>query len=517
MTRNLSIKAQIGLAFACLTGIFGITLLALGVLLSGMSRQVSEMNEVRLPFVLVADEMNLARADVQQFLTDVSATHDPAGYKDARAAADTFMAGLQKFRQLYHGDPSQLQELDLLERDFKRLVATGEAMAAAYIEQGMEAGNRLMKGSDGQAGFDQDSATLGQRLDRFRQQQVAQASSVAAAGVAVAWRMNVGMAIAGAVSVLLAVLLGSLIVPSITRPLEQAVGIARRVAAGDLGVAIACEGRNETARLLQALRDMQQQLAEVVLRVRGAANGVADSSAAIERGDVDLSSRTDSQAASLEQTSAAVLDLGQRIRQNADSANQANRLSIASSDIAAKGGEVVAQVVDTMKGIHDASRRIADIIQVIDGIAFQTNILALNAAVEAARAGEQGRGFAVVAGEVRLLAGRAAQAAQEIKTLISASVERVESGSELVDRAGSTMSQIVASIREVTVLMGTISSASQRQSEDVAQLGEAVTLMDGMTQQNARLVENMADAAHGLKGRADELVRSVAVFSVGGR
>jgi len=266
--------------------------------------------------------------------------------------------------------------------------------------------------------------------------------------------------------------------------------------------------------LMAQLQQMQNSLGEVVAAVRGNADNVATASAEIAQGNTDLSQRTEQQAAALEQTAASMEEFGATVRQNADNAKQANQLAMSASEVAITGGEVVGQVVQTMKGINDSSKRIADIIGVIDGIAFQTNILALNAAVEAARAGEQGRGFAVVASEVRSLAQRSAGAAKEIKGLINASVERVEQGSALVDRAGATMTEVVASIRRVTDIMGEISAASTEQSAGVAQVGEAVAQMDQATQQNAALVEEGAAAAESLRDQAQQLVQTVAVFKL---
>ena len=313
----------------------------------------------------------------------------------------------------------------------------------------------------------------------------------------------------------LACVLAVWIIRSTTRPIVEAVGIARAVAAGDLAMEIRADGRNETGLLLAALHEMKTRLATTVGEVRRNAEGVATASAQIAQGNNDLSSRTEQQAASLEETAASMEELNATVRQNADNARQANQLAAAASTVAIQGGEVVGEVVGTMKGINDSSKKIADIIGVIDGIAFQTNILALNAAVEAARAGEQGRGFAVVASEVRSLAQRSAEAAKDIKTLISASVERVEHGTALVDRAGTTMQEVVTSIRRVTDIMGEISAASTEQSSGVAQVGEAVTQMDRATQQNAALVEESAAAAESLKTQADRLVEAVAVFKIG--
>ncbi|WP_281063816.1 methyl-accepting chemotaxis protein [Rhodoferax aquaticus] len=313
-----------------------------------------------------------------------------------------------------------------------------------------------------------------------------------------------------------AAVVGALLIQGIGRSLQQASTLSQAIAEGDLTVSVDVTGRDEMAVLLGSLMDMKQGLSKVVTNVRQGSEAVASSSAEIARGNQDLSDRTEQQASSLEETAASMEELGSTVKQNADSARQANQLAMSASTVAIRGGDVVSQVVETMKGINESSRKIADIIGVIDGIAFQTNILALNAAVEAARAGEQGRGFAVVASEVRSLAGRSADAAKEIKSLINASVERVEQGSALVDTAGSTMTEVVSSIRRVTDIMGEISAASSEQSAGVSQVGEAVSLMDQATQQNAALVEEMAAAASSLQSQADDLVQTVAVFKIDG-
>jgi methyl-accepting chemotaxis protein len=273
-------------------------------------------------------------------------------------------------------------------------------------------------------------------------------------------------------------------------------------------------GSSSTGSLAAAFDHMLGTLKSVVINVRQGSDTVANASVEIAQGNHDLSARTEQQASALEETAASMEQLGSQVQQTADSARQANALALSASTVAVSGGEVVAQVVETMKGINESSRRIGDIISVIDGIAFQTNILALNAAVEAARAGEQGRGFAVVASEVRSLAGRSADAAKEIKMLINASVERVEQGTVLVDKAGATMTEIVGSIRRVTDTMGEISAASSEQSLGVAQVGEAITQMDQTTQQNAALVEQMAAAASSLQNQAQDLVGVVSTFKL---
>ena len=318
----------------------------------------------------------------------------------------------------------------------------------------------------------------------------------------------------GAVALVLGSILAWVISHSVTAPVADAVALAQRVSGGDLTPTAHTPARDEVGVLLDTLQTMQENLRRVVTTVREGSEGVATASAEIAQGNHDLSARTEQQASALEETASSMEELSSTVRANADNARVADGMAKEASKVATRGGQVVHEVVETMKGINDASRKISEIIGVIDGIAFQTNILALNAAVEAARAGEQGRGFAVVASEVRTLAGRSAEAAKAIKQLIMVSVERVEHGTTLVDRAGVTMGEVVTSIKRVTDIMGEISSASVEQSLGVAQVGEAVTSMDRTTQQNAALVEEMAAAASSLKGQADELVTAVASFKV---
>ena len=320
------------------------------------------------------------------------------------------------------------------------------------------------------------------------------------------------MVILGVIALTAGCAVAYVVTRSITRPLGEALTVAETVAGGDLSSVIATGRADETGRLLQALKGMNDALLNVVTQVRGGTDAIGTASRQIAAGNMDLSARTEEQASSLEETASSMEELTSTVRQNADNALQANQLAMAASDVAVKGGAIVAQVVDTMGTINTSARRIVDIIAVIDGIAFQTNILALNAAVEAARAGEQGRGFAVVATEVRGLAQRSAAAAREIKELITASVTSVDEGSRLVNDAGQTMGDIVQSIQRVTSIMGDIASASQEQTAGIGQINTAITQMDEVTQQNAALVEEAAAASQSMQEQAAQLAQVVAFF-----
>lgn len=358
-------------------------------------------------------------------------------------------------------------------------------------------------------GRDVRSATEELKADLERKMEADYQHSVEAYNTAVTL-----LSLLGGIALVLGISMAWLIGRSITTPINEAVEAARAVARGDLSSDLRSDRKDELGQLLNALADMRNSLREIVTNIREGVETINTASGEIATGNTDLSSRTEEQASSLEETASSMEEMTSTVRQNADNAQQANKLARTASDNADRGGNVVEEVVKHMAAIKDSSKKMSEIISVIDGIAFQTNILALNAAVEAARAGEQGRGFAVVAGEVRSLAQRSASAAKDIKELIEESVEGVNAGSELVDKAGDSMEEIVGSIKKVTDIIGEISAASQEQSSGIEQINEAVTQMDQVTQQNAALVEEAAAAAESLQSQAEELDVSVARFKL---
>jgi methyl-accepting chemotaxis protein len=454
---------------------------------------------------------------VARVLRTVALLEDPAArtremdkIAKARSVYDTQWAALQK---LPASERAQSSRDKIAAAAATARTANDRVVALAMSDKRAEAVALLMA----QAGPATEAwqAAIDDNLTYQEEQNEAQ---FATAQAAYATARNLLLAL-NAVIVVLAIALGTVITRGITRALgaepAEAAELARRVAEGDLTLPITLRSGDTTSMMAQ-LKAMQSALSAVVAQVRRNSESVSTASAEIEQANHDLSQRTEEQASSLEQTAASMEQFGSTVRHNAENARQADQLAQQASDVATQGGTVVNQVVDTMKGIHESSRKISDIIGVIDGIAFQTNILALNAAVEAARAGEQGRGFAVVASEVRSLAGRSAAAAKEIKALIGTSQQRVEQGGQLVDQAGAIMQEVVQAIRKVTELMSAISTASNEQSQGVSQIGEAVSQMDQVTQQNAALVEEMAAAATSLQGQARALVASVAVFKLSG-
>ena len=511
--QHISIGKRLGLAFAVLT-LFIATMLAVGIWrLQAVAQSTADMmarplskervisdwyrtvysNVNRHALVARSSDAELAR----QFVAD---------NVEASKASSRQQAELQKLIST----PEEQALFDQVSVLRTRFVQARDTIYQAKAEGRADEAERLLR-SDFQPAADAYLQTLQALLDHQRQR-----ISEAAAGVQAEFeRGRMQLAGLGGLAVLIAVALAVAITRSITSPLARAVHAVETVAAGDLTHRVHSDAQDETGQLLRALDGMGDQLRNVVGQVRQGADGVASASSQIASGNLDLSSRTEEQASALQQTAASMEQMTSTVRQNADNARTANQLAVSASELASRGGQVVDQVVGTMGDIHEASRKIVDIIGVIDAIAFQTNILALNAAVEAARAGEQGRGFAVVASEVRTLAQRSADAAKQIKDLITASVERVDAGNTLVEEAGVVMRDVVAGVRRVTDIVGEISAASQEQAQGLEQVQHAITQMDAVTQQNAALVEEAAAATRALEAQSVQLVQAMVHFQVG--
>ncbi|MCI1013689.1 CHASE3 domain-containing protein [Herbaspirillum sp. C7C2] len=445
-----------------------------------------------------------------------SLTGNDASLEPYQLGNASFKQHLAKARELTADNAAQQQRLQQISEAEGRWLASAIDPAIA-LRRAVRDGREQMaavvnfeQAGKGKTEMDRMRALLGE-MDRSESSLLSTRAEEAASLKSVTGNTLIG---GGVISVVLAMLLAWWLSNNITRPLATAVRLARQVAGGDLTARIQVNSRDETGELLAALKEMNASLVGIVSGVRRGTDMIATASSQIASGNLDLSSRTEQQASSLEETASSMEELTSTVQQNTANAREANRMAQAASDIASSGGGVVNRVVETMEDINASSRKIVDIISVIDGIAFQTNILALNAAVEAARAGEQGRGFAVVATEVRSLAQRSAAAAKEIKALISDSVAKVESGSVLVNEAGDTMREIVQSVQRVSNMISEISAAGEEQRSGIEQVSQAVGQMDQVTQQNAALVEEAAAASQSLQQQAQELAQAVSVFRI---
>jgi methyl-accepting chemotaxis protein len=513
--KNLTVAKRLALGFG-LTVAIGVAIVAYAAMtMNGLSRGIEELAHNRMVKVSQFSELKDNFQSIGRYARNILIDSDPAFVEGEK----------KKIAVLRAKNGELLAELDKTTalpraREFYKILAENRGPYNAAMDRAIEMAQKGDKAGAnayliGEVRTLQD--VVFKATDDSNELQHEVAGKLAKEALETA---TFSVALMSGLALLMAVI-GTAIGWLLTRNLRQALGAeplvlngaVSRVADGDLSQPLRAQPGDTTSVLANVVR-MQSSLSRVVADVRANSESVATASAQIAQGNQDLSQRTEEQASALQQTAATMEQLNATVRNNADSAKQANQLAQGACDVAAHGGDVVGQVVGTMQGISDSSRKIGDIIGVIDGIAFQTNILALNAAVEAARAGEQGRGFAVVASEVRSLAQRSAEAAKEIKTLIGRSVEQVEQGTVLVDQAGKTMGDIVDSIKRVSDIVGEISSASQEQSSGISQVGEAVSQMDQVTQQNAALVEESAAAAESLKGQAQQLVQAVAVFKL---
>ena len=483
--------------------------------LHGMERTVEvDLHELTKLSLRVKD-MQRDVVQVQQFLTDVSATQALDGLDDGFSLAEqhktAFLDSLAVFTRAEADGQIQLrpEQLTLLKNNFDVYFEAGVAMAKAYVAGGPSQGNPLM------APFDAASTALQSQVGPFASQIEGELTQAEANFGDHIHRLKVLSVLVCAFAIVVVAAAGWALTRSISSPLAEALVAVRRIAGGDLVSDVGSDRQDEIGSLIREVAALRARFLDIVRHLRSATDSINTASAEIASGNQDLSTRTEQAASNLEETAASMEQLTSTVRNSADAARQANQLASSASEIAVRGGNVVGQVVTTMDEINASSKKISDIIGVIDGIAFQTNILALNAAVEAARAGEQGRGFAVVAGEVRNLAQRSAEAAKEIKGLIGSSVDRVEAGSRLVAEAGQTMSEIVASVQRVNEIIGEITAAAGEQSDGIGQVNVAVNQLDQMTQQNAALVEESAAAAESLKDQATRLAQLVQVFRIG--
>jgi methyl-accepting chemotaxis protein len=445
-------------------------------------------------------------------------TGKEASLEPLNAGKETFKKHFAKAKELTADNPKQQERLQQLQEQQQQWLATAIDPVIVMRRNVVEGKDQLEnvvafeQAGKGKQTMDAMRVLMAQ-LDETERSLLDQRAKDAAAMQTATGQVLVG---GGIIAAILAALLAIWMTNNITRPLGIAIGLAKRVAEGDLTAKVKIQSKDETGELMAALKDMNESLVRIVAEVRTGTDTIATASSQIASGNLDLSSRTEQQASSLEETASSMEELTSSVKQNADNARQANTLATSASEVASKGGAVVSQVVETMGSINDSAKKIADIIGVIDGIAFQTNILALNAAVEAARAGEQGRGFAVVATEVRNLAQRSAAAAKEIKTLIGDSVEKVDAGTKLVDQAGETMGEIVESVKRVTDIISEIAAASDEQRSGIEQVNQAISQMDQVTQQNASLVEEAAAASQSMQDQASNLSQVVSVFKVDG-
>ncbi len=517
MKSSMTVARRLTIAFAAVIGVF-VTVAAITLFSSLRLAEAARWNTHTYNVMETADDMLGGMVNMETGARGFLLAGDDRFLEPWTNGSKTFDDAWKKAKDLTSDNAEQQKRLDVMKNHNAQFTATVTAMI--QLRRDVTAGKKTMDEFLAEFKLGKDKASMdafrGAQAEFDKAERTLLVSRTAAAQDLRSFN-QVSTVVGTLLALALGVALGLWVTRSILRQLggepDYAAEVAREIAAGNLAVDVNVRSGDDSS-LIAGMRTMRDGLARVVGQVRQGSESVYTASVEIAGGNADLSQRTEEQASALQQTAATMEELGSTVRNNADNAQQANQLAKGAATVAQQGGAVVGQVVETMQGISDSSRKIGDIIGVIDGIAFQTNILALNAAVEAARAGEQGRGFAVVAGEVRTLAQRSAEAAKEIKALIGRNVEQVEQGTELVSQAGKTMDEVVGSIRRVSNIVSEIAAATVEQSNGVQQVGDAVGQMDQVTQQNAALVEESAAAAESLKSQAQQMVQAVAFFKV---
>ena len=502
---NLKIGTRLGLAFGAVVMIFIAVLLVVGKSFSDLTRDITQISKETLPFILVVDEMNLSRSEVQQFLTDVSATHDRAAYKPAEDSAKLFLSGAEKFKEMYRreNDMSSLRQMEEIEVAFNSFYASGKVMAEAYITQGREAGNLLMIGTDTISGFDQDSEAVAISLNIFREQQINEAKTITTDVVSAAKSTMDIMIWSSLVAALLAVVLAWWIIQVLLRLLggepAYAAEVVSRIANGDLTVNVQTKA-NDNSSMLYSIKNMVNKLSQVISEVRANAMAMSSASEEVSATAQSMNQGASEQAASVEETSASIEEMTASITQNTENAKVTNDMALQAASHATESGDAVEQTVAAMA-------EIAKKIGIIDDIAYQTNLLALNAAIEAARAGEHGKGFAVVASEVRKLAERSQVAAEEISEKASSSVA-------VAEKAGKLLTEMVPVIQNTSSLVQEIAAASEEQSASVGQVNNAMEELNKITQASASASEELAATSEEMSGQSQNLQEMMVFFKV---